>query len=303
MDDELAAMERTNTWSVVTLPPHHHAIGSKWVYRVKYKADGTVDRYKARLVAKGYNQQEGIDFIDTFSPVAKIVTVKVLLTLSASYGWPLAQMDVNNAFFNGDLFEKVYMSLPLGYTPRQGEIPSNTSLVCKLNTSIYRLRQASRQWFTKFSCALLSHGFVQSKVDYSLFTRGHGNTFVALLVYVDDIILTGPSPNVLNLVKEVLKSHFQLKDLGSVRYFLGLEISHSSRGISLSQRKYCLQILEDTGFLGAQPAAFPMDPHLRLSKTDGDPLSTKDATAYRRLLGAYYTYRSLGQTFLLRFIN
>lgn len=126
--------------------------------------------------------------------------------------------------------------------------------------------------------------FTQSKVDYSLFTRGHDGTFVALLVYVDDIILTGPSPTVLNFVKTILKSHFQLKDLGSVKYFLGLEISRSSRGISLSQRKYCLQILEDTSFLGARPAVFPMDSNLRLSKYDGEPLSDKDAIAYRRLL-------------------
>lgn len=137
MDEEIHAMERTKTWSIVPLPTGSHAIGCKWVYKVKHKADGTIDRYKAHLVAKGYSQQEGIDF----SPVAKIVTVKLLLSLVASFGWSLVQMDVNNAFLNGDLFEDVYMDLPLGYYHQ----PSNeTSMVCKLHKSIYGLKQASR---------------------------------------------------------------------------------------------------------------------------------------------------------------
>lgn len=112
MDTEIEAMERTSTWSIVPLPPGKHIVGCKWIYRVKYKADGSIDRYKARLVAKGYSQQEGIDFVDTFSPVAKITTVKLLLSLTTSFKWPLAQMDVNNTFLNGELFEEVYMSLP-----------------------------------------------------------------------------------------------------------------------------------------------------------------------------------------------
>ncbi|KAA0043630.1 Reverse transcriptase, RNA-dependent DNA polymerase [Cucumis melo var. makuwa] len=193
MAEEIEAMERTNTWTIVSLPKNYHTVGSKWVYKVKYKQHGTVDRYKARLIAKGYNQQEGIDFSDTFSLVAKIVTVKIFLALVASYNWSFTQMDINNAFLNGDLFEEVRMSLPLGYqtsqVPRNGE-----KLAYKLNKSIYGPKQASRQWFLKFAAALSLHGFHQSKSDYSLFTQGHGHDFVALLVYVDDILLTGPSP-------------------------------------------------------------------------------------------------------------
>lgn len=117
MDDVIGSMECTYTWSVVPLLLGYHVIGCKWVFRVKNHTDGTVDRYKARLVAKWYNQQEGIDFIDAFSPVAKIVTIKVLLTLSASFSWHVVQMDVNNAFLNGDLVKEAYMSLPLGYKP------------------------------------------------------------------------------------------------------------------------------------------------------------------------------------------
>ena len=115
MKDELDAMEANHTWSVVPLPPGKHSTGCRWVYKIKYKANGTVDGYKACSVAKGYTQQEEVDFLETFSPVAKLVTVKVLLAITASQHWHLSQLDVNNAFLNGDLFEEVYMDLPMGY--------------------------------------------------------------------------------------------------------------------------------------------------------------------------------------------
>lgn len=275
MDAEIQAMERTSTWDIVPLPPDKHTVGCKWLQRIKYKVDGSIDRY---------SQQEGIDFIDTFSPVAKIATVKILLSLVASFNWSLAQMDVNNAFLNGELFEEVYMSLPLGYYNDLKET-STVPLACKLNKSIYGLKQASRQWFFKLSSVLLSSGFTQSKADYSLFTKGKGSNFVALLVYVDDILIIGPSPDVINTVKDLLRSDFMLKDLGSAKYFLGLELSRSSQGIYLSQRKNCLQILEDCGVLASKPAACPMVPNLRLSASTGIPLKNEETSHYRCLIG------------------
>ena len=213
-----------------------------------------MERYKARLVAKGYTQVAGLDYQETFAPVAKMVTVRLLLGIAAAQGWHLYQLDVNNAFLHGDLLEDVYMRLPPGYG-RKGE-----TRVCKLQKSLYGLKQASRQWFLKLTSALKDAGYQQSKADYSLFVRSKGASLTAILVYVDDVILAGNDLSFIEKTKEFLASRFKLKDLGKLKYFLGIEVARSSRGISLSQRKYALEILEDSGFLGAKPALISYGP-------------------------------------------
>uniref|UniRef100_A0A2N9GFH3 Integrase catalytic domain-containing protein n=1 Tax=Fagus sylvatica TaxID=28930 RepID=A0A2N9GFH3_FAGSY len=281
MTAEIQALEANQTWCLTSLPHGKVPIGCKWVYKVKLRSDGTLERYKARLVAKGYNQQEGFDYFETFSPVAKFVTVRCLLAVAAVKGWVLYQLDVNNAFLHGTLDEEVYMSLPPGFHSKGEPYPSDT--VCKLQKSLYGLKQASRQWFSKFSTTLLHHGFTQSKADYSLFTKQKGSCFIALLVYVDDILIASNSAEDVAALKSYLDSQFKLKDLGPVRYFLGLEIARSSKGISISQRKYALEIMEDAGMLGCKPAKCPMDQNLKLSKHEG-PL-IPDPSVYRRLIG------------------
>ncbi|XP_039158545.1 jacalin-related lectin 9-like [Eucalyptus grandis] len=164
MEVELKALNENHTWDIVPLPAGRKPIGCKWVYKIKFKADGSVERYKARLVAKGFTQREGFDYHETFSPVAKEVTVRSFLSIAASRNWPLHQMDVNNAFLHGDLDEEIYMELPQGLR-RQGE-----SRVCHLRKSLYGLKQASRQWYAKFTAALTNTGFQHSKHDYALFT-------------------------------------------------------------------------------------------------------------------------------------
>ena len=183
MHDEIKALQANQTWSLVHLPLDKKPIGCKWVYKVKLKHDGTVERYKARLVAKCYSQIEGLNYREPFALVAKLTTVRLLLSVAAIQGWHLHQLGLNNAFLHGDLDENVNMSLPPGFG-RKGE-----TRVCKLNKSLYGLKQASRQWFLKLSSALEVAGFRHSKVDYSLFVRSHKGSFTAILVYVDDVIL------------------------------------------------------------------------------------------------------------------
>ena len=165
MDKEIAALESNRTWTLTALPFGKKPIGSKWVYKIKRKADGSIERYKARLVAKGYTQLEGVDYSETFSPVVKLTTVRLVLVLAAAKNWLLHQLDVNNAFLHGDLIEDVYMMVPPSFqTPKEG-------LVCKLQKSLYDLKQASRQWNAKLTTALLFLGYHQSPSDHSMFVK------------------------------------------------------------------------------------------------------------------------------------
>ena len=191
-------------------------------------------------------------------------------------GWYLCQLDVNNTFLHGELKEEVYMNLPPGFDSKVG-------LVCKLTKSLYGLKQASRQWFTKFSTALVLLGFTQSKADYSLFIKKNSTSFIALLVYVDDILIASDNKQVVYELKILLDQQFKLKDLGDLKFFLGLEVARTTDGINLCQRKYTLEVLGDVGMLGCKPAKVPMDQNLKLSKYEGKEL--QDPSSYRRLIG------------------
>ena len=186
--DELKALTDNNTWILTPLPSGKKTIGNKWIFKVKYNVDGSVERHKARLVAKGYNQTEGRDYMETFSPVAKMTTIRLLLTLAAAHNWFLHQLDVNTAFLHGDLEEEVYMNIPFGM-----QTAENRGLVCQLQKSIYGLQQASRQWNHKLSSVFSSHGFIQSRADYSSFVKKFASDFTAVLIYVDDLLITGNS--------------------------------------------------------------------------------------------------------------
>ena len=162
MSEELQALEKAQTWELVTLPPGKTAVGCKWVYKIKTKSDGSIDRYKVRLVAKGFNQEYGIDYEETFAPVARLTSVRSLLAVAAIRKWELFQMDVKNAFLNGDLTEEVFMKPPPGF-------PHSSSQVCKLRRALYGLKQAPRAWFEKFSSTIQTLGFTSSVHDYGLF--------------------------------------------------------------------------------------------------------------------------------------
>jgi hypothetical protein len=266
MHNEITALESNHTWEYTTLPPHKQAIGYKWVYRIKYNANGSVQKYKARLVAKGYNQKQGIDFTETFAPVAKMGIVRTLLAVSSINNWFVHQLDINNAFLHGDLPEEVYMKVPSGCNK---DLLPNT--VCRLKKSLYGLKQPYRQWFIKLTTFLLSNGFTQSHTDSSLFTYYKGQDTLILLIYVDDILLAGNNSDLLKSIKHQLDEAFSIKDLGQLNYYLGIEVLRNTKGIIMTQRKYVLDLIGFAGFQDEKPAKTPLDSRKKLTYTDGDP--------------------------------
>lgn len=290
MNKELEALEKNDTWDVTTLPLGKTAIGCKWLYRTKFNSDDSVERYKSRLVILGCNQRYGEDYAETFAPVAKMTTVRAVLAVAAMQDWYTFQMDVTNAFLHGDLHECVYMKMPKGYTHFGSRIELNTeakkpssTTVCKLKKSLYGLKQAPRQWFSKLSLTLVEFGYNQSKADYSLFTKTRHDNITLILVYVDDLLISGNSLEEIQKLKDMLSHAFLMKDLGELRYFLGLEIDRSSAGFFVSQRKYTLDLLKEYNMMDAKPLQLPMDPNLKLTPDKGDILPSP--TAYQRLLG------------------
>lgn len=290
MNTELAALELNQTWTLTTLPPNKKAIGCKWIYKTKYKADGTMDRKKARLVILGCHQIYGEDYAETFAPVAKLTTLRTLLAVAAMTGWDAIQMDVTNAFLHGDLHETVFMKLPKGYTHIGSRIKLNdtypqpaTNLVCQLHKSLYGLKQAPRQWFFKLSTTLVNMNFAQSKADYSMFTQTTDQHITVVLAYVDDLLICGNNQSKISQLKQLLSTQFHMKDLGPVRYFLGLEVDRTDAGFFLSQQKYTKDLLTAYGMLNTKPLKLPLDSHLKLSATKGDLLP--NPVIYQRLMG------------------
>ena len=277
MGTEIDAQEENHTWTIEDLPPGKRAIGSQWVYKVKHNSDGTVERYKARLVALGNKQKEGEDYGETFAPVAKMGTVRLFLDVAAKHNWEIHQMDVYNAFLHGELKEEVYMRLPPGFEA------SHPNKVCRLRKSLYGLKQAPRCWFEKLTTALKKYGFRQSLADYSLFTMVKARVRINILIYVDDLIITGSSPQATQEFKNYLASCFKMKDLGPLKYFLGIEVARNAEGIYICQRKYALDIISETGMLEAKPATFPLEQNHQLALSTS-PLLT-DPQRYRRLIG------------------
>ncbi|KAM2954379.1 hypothetical protein FF1_032665 [Malus domestica] len=276
MKEEIRALEENCTWSLVQLPSGKKAVGSRWIYKTKFKADGSIERHKARLVARGFTQTFGVDYKETFAPVAKMNSVRVLLSVAINCGWSLYQMDVKNAFLHGELQEEVYMQPPPGYDGIKG------NMVCKLHKAIYGLKQSPRAWYAKLSSVLEKAGFMRSNADSSLFVRTGTKGKLVVLVYVDDLIITGDNTVEIEALKLSLHQAFAIKDLGRLKYFLGIEMATSSKGLFLHQRKYVLDLLQEAKMLDCKPAITPVDCKLKLS-IDGEAMH--DVSYYQRLVG------------------
>jgi hypothetical protein len=196
------------------------------VYKIKHNADGFVSRYKARLVAKGYAQTYGIDYEDTYSPVAKMTTIRAIIAMVATKGWSLHQMDVKNVFLHEDLQEEMYMEQPPGYVDQ-----TCLNLVCRLKKALYGLKQAPRAWLDKIGQYLVTSGFETSNANFSLYVKKTNHGTIVIVIYVDDLIITRDSDANIFDLKKLLKQKFEMKDLGELRYFLGIEVIQSPKGI------------------------------------------------------------------------
>ncbi|KAK9053993.1 hypothetical protein SSX86_025068 [Deinandra increscens subsp. villosa] len=250
MNTEITALHSNQTWVLVPAPPKANIVGCKWVYRIKRHPDGTLSRYKARLVAKGFHQTEGLDYNETFSPVIKPTTIRLVLSVAFSHRWDIRQLDVNNAFLHGDLSETVYMSQPPGF-----EDPTRPNHVCLLKKALYGLKQAPR-----------------------------GQVTCYILVYVDDIIIIGSRSTFVNSLITKLHAQFALKDMGTLSYFLGIQATHSEDTLHLSQQRYLNELLQRTGLSQCKPLSTPVTPGRQLSRYSGIPLD--DPTLYRSTVGA-----------------
>ncbi|GKB89852.1 ribonuclease H-like domain-containing protein [Tanacetum coccineum] len=232
MYDEYNALVKNGTWILVPRPSDVNLVRSMWLFKHKFHADGTLSRYKARLVANGSNQQHGVDFDETFSPVVKPATIRTVLSLAVSRQWPIHQLDVKNAFLNGDLSETVYMHQPPGFV--DSRYPNH---VCLLQRSLYGLKQAPRAWFQRFAGYATRAGFSPSRCDSSLFIYTQGSQVAYLLIYVDDIILTASSQVLLQQIVDSLHKEFDMTDLGALNYFLGISTIRHPTG---STSCYCV---------------------------------------------------------------
>ncbi|KAJ9542250.1 hypothetical protein OSB04_028756 [Centaurea solstitialis] len=272
MKAEMQSMYDNQVWELTDLPQHCRAVGRKWVFKKKTDMDGNVHTFKARLVAKGFTQTHGIDYDETFSPVAMLKSIRILMAISVYFNYEIWQMDVKTAFLNGKLTEDVYMEQPEGFVD-----PKNPNKVCKLLKSIYGLKQASRSWNLHFDERIKEFGFAKSEFEPCVYTKFSGSIVTFLVLYVDDILLIGNDVPTLQSVKGWLSKCFQMKDLGEAAYILGIKIyrNRSKRLIGLSQNTYIDKVLKKFRMDESKKGFIPMQHGIVLSKTQC-PVSSQD---------------------------
>ena len=276
---EYQALMENETWSLVELPKNRKAIGCKWVFKAKYTASGEVERFKGRLVAKGYAQMPGIDYEETYAPVVKYSSLRTLLSYAIANEMVIHQMDVVTAFLNGNLDEELYMAQPEGFVK-----PGEENLVCRLNKSIYGLKQSPRCWNIVLDTFLKSLNFTQSNADQCVYIRNNNEQKTIIAVYVDDLVIIANLESDVKKVKTALANRFQMKDLGELHYCLGINVLHQGSTLKLCQKSYVEQILRKYGMEHAKPVATPAATDVRLQRDDGS--KPVDPVSYQSIVGS-----------------
>lgn len=286
VDEEMAALEENNTWSLVERNEEMRLIDSKWVFSLKRDEHGEVNRYKVRLVARGFMQRQGFDYEETYAPVARLTTIRTLLSVINQKDLVVRQMDVKSAFLHGTITENLYMKKPEG-------LKGNNNLVCKLNKALYGLKQASYCWNKKFNEFMLKQNLIRSNNDPCLYIKCNESSEVYLLLYVDDIIIASSSVEEVECLKQKLMESFNMKDMGNLKQFLGINIRRTGDGIYLSQANYLKRVLERFRMQDCKGSKIPMDSgqNIDLNQLDVDASAT--VKPIRELIGCLM-YVTLG---------
>ncbi|KAL1225866.1 Retrovirus-related Pol polyprotein from transposon TNT 1-94 [Cardamine amara subsp. amara] len=278
INSEIDSIMQNHTWIITDLPQGFRALGCKWIFKTKLKTDGLIDKYKARLVVQGFRQKEGLDFFDTYSPVTRITSIRMLIGISALRGLEIHQMDVKTAFLNGDLEEEIYMKQPEGFV-----VPGQEHKVCRLVKSLYGLKQAPKQWHEKFDNVMMSNGFNINECDKCIYIKVTPSGYILLCLYVDDMLIIGSNNDIIQQTKNMLSSQFDMKDMGLADVILGIKITRTSDRITLSQTHYAEKILDKFKKYTTGTAKTPVDSQLHLTKNSGEPVSQVE---YARVIGS-----------------
>ncbi|KAK2452140.1 putative mitochondrial protein [Trifolium repens] len=279
MQDELNQFQRNDVWDLVPRPAHKNIIGTKWVFRNKMNEQGEVVRNKARLVAQGYSQQEGIDFTETFAPVARLEAIRLLLSYAVNNGITLYQMDVKSAFLNGVISEEVYVKQPPGF-----EDLKNPNYVYKLKKSLYGLKQAPRAWYERLSNFLLENGFQKGQIDNTLFRKTSKKDILIIQIYVDDIIFGSTNASLCKNFSKLMQDEFEMSMMGELKFFLGIQINQGKDGTYIHQSKYTKELLKKFNLDDCKIMSTPMHPTSSLSKEEIG--SKVDQKLYRGMIGS-----------------
>ncbi|KAH9792467.1 hypothetical protein KPL71_004134 [Citrus sinensis] len=279
MQEELNQFERNNVWELVPKPEHQSIIGTKWVFRNKMDESGVVVRNKARLVAQGYNQEEGIDFDETFAPVARLESIRMLLAYACHKDFILYQMDVKSAFLNGYILEEVYVKQPPGF--ENEKFPNH---VYKLLKALYGLKQAPRAWYDRLKNFLLENDFSMGKADTTLFVKHKNQDILIVQIYVDDIIFCSTNELLCKEFSLCMSKEFEMSMMGELKYFLGLQIKQSEEGSFINQAKYVKDLLKRFGIDDSKTKNTPMSTTTKLDKDEKG--KEVDIKMYRGMIGS-----------------
>ena len=277
-EDEISSIEKNKTWELVDLPMGVRPIGLKWIFKIKRNADGTITKYKARLVAKGYVQKQGVDYDEVFAPVARIETIRLVIALAASKLWEIHHLDVKTAFLHGELREEVFVTQPEGF-----EVAGKENKVYKLRKALYGLKQAPRAWNIKLNTILREFKFQRCSKEPSLYRKEEKGGTLIVVVYVDDLLVTGTSAHSIQVFKREMATKFDMSDLGRLTYYLGIEVCQGKEGITLKQDRYARKILEECGMDACNSTTVPMDFNVKLAKSIEE--KSIDERDYRRSIG------------------